>query len=32
MIALKSFFVNQIYMVKKRSNDKDDKLFDQKFV
>ena len=26
MIALKSFFVNQIYMVKKRSNDKDDKI------
>ena len=26
MIALKSFVVDQIYMVKKRSNDKDDEL------
>ena len=26
LIALKSFVVDQIYMLKKRSNDKDDKL------
>ena len=26
MIALKSFVVDQIYMVKKRSNDKDDEV------
>ena len=32
IIALKSFVVDQIYMVKKRSNDKDDKLLIKKLL